>query len=276
MKQYLDLLQHVLDNGNIKGDRTGTGTLSVFGYDMRINLNEGFPLLTTKKVHLKSIIGELLWFLSGNTNAHILKQKYGVSIWDEWCDENGNLGNIYSAQWRFWIDHNQPYKHPDGIYTFGTIDQISALIQQIKENPDSRRLLVSAWNVSDLNHVALPPCHYAFQFYVCDNKLSCKFNMRSTDIFLGLPFNIASYALLTMMIAQVCNLELGDLIFSGADVHIYSNHIEQVKLQLSREPRKLPKMYLNTSKRDIFNFTPEDFLLDEYDPHSSIKAPVAI
>lgn len=534
MKQYLDLLQHVLDNGSVKGDRTGTGTLSVFGYDMRINLNDGFPLLTTKKVHLKSIIGELLWFLDSSTSSKELEINYGTNIWKEWENEKGELPNIYGKQWGrgegnkriikvkklkcndkqdyyegfspnllnpinpeedqyrlvgntytsnsygefivienlgllnkrnmhqiqfvktgytkslrtdnvieksirdpyypivygvgfigeykilthvdkalrsvwgsmlercyvethpeycnyggkgvfvssrwhnfqnfiidvqkltnwhlkkyelnkyvldkdyygsncysketcVWLDKqesqiyrevNKPFSVglPDGqeklfierdicrdeigidksslhrilngkykgnkykdyeikyvdldedsVYRYKLpINQISSLIRQIKENPDSRRLLVSAWNVSDLDIMALPPCHYAFQFYVCDNKLSCKFNMRSTDIFLGLPFNIASYALLTMMIAQVCNLELGDLIFSGADVHIYSNHIEQVKLQLSREPRKLPTMYLNVSKRNIFDFTPEDFILDEYDPHPSIKAPVAI
>lgn len=276
IKQYLDLLNHILDNGIQKSDRTGTGTISTFGYQMRIDLSKGFPLLTTKKLHLKSIIYELLWFLKGYTNIRYLKEN-GVSIWDEWADENGELGNSYGAQWVFWMDYHK-VNHPtqDSIFTFGTINQISQVIKQIKENPDSRRHLVSAWNPADVPYSKLPPCHYAFQFYVVNNKLSCMFQMRSTDTFLGLPYNLASYALLTMMIAQVCNLELGELIYTGGDVHIYMNHIDQVELQLTREPRKLPTIYLNPTVKSIFDFKYSDFILDGYDPHPSIKGVVAI
>lgn len=266
MKQYLELCKDVLENGVQKTDRTGTGTLSVFGRQLRFDLSKGFPLLTTKKVHIKSIIGELLWFLSGSTNNNELRDKYGVTIWDEWADpETGDLGRIYSAQWRDWRSNSGE-----------KIDQIKNVIEQIKTNPDSRRLLVNAWNVGELDQMALPPCHYSFQFYVANNKLSCMFNMRSTDVFLGLPFNIGSYALLTMMVAQVVGLEVGELVYSGGDVHIYSNHIDKIKLQLSREPRPLPKMYINTTVKDILSFTPSDFILDEYDPHPPIKGSVAI
>jgi thymidylate synthase len=266
MKQYLDLLSDVLNTGIEKSDRTGTGTLSVFGRQLRFDLSNGFPLVTTKRVHLKSIIGELLWFLSGSTNANELRDKFGVTIWEEWKDpDTGELGRIYSAQWRTWIA-------ADG----RVIDQIAKVINSINNNPDSRRHLVSAWNVGEVDDMALPPCHYSFQFYVANGKLSCLFNMRSVDTFLGLPFNIASYAILTMMIAQVTGLEVGELVFSGADVHIYSNHIEQVKLQLTREPKHLPKLYLNPTVTNIDAFTLADFIIDEYEPHPKIKADVAI
>ncbi len=264
MKQYLDLLQRVLDKGNQKEDRTGTGTISVFGHQMRFDLAEGFPLLTTKKLHLRSIIHELLWFLKGETNIAYLKENK-VRIWDEWADENGNLGPIYGKQWRSWPS-------PDG----KTIDQISQLIEMIKKNPDSRRLLVSAWNVGELDKMALPPCHILFQFYVAKGKLSCQLYQRSADIFLGVPFNIASYALLTMMIAQVCDLELGDFVHTLGDAHIYKNHIEQTILQLSRTPRKLPQMKINPAVSDIFSFQFEDFELLNYDPHPHIKGEVAV
>jgi len=264
MKQYLDLLDHVMKNGVDKSDRTGTGTRSVFGHQMRFNLQDGFPLVTTKKCHLRSIIHELLWFLTGDTNIKYLKDN-GVSIWDEWADEEGNLGPVYGYQWRSW-------KTPDG----RTIDQIAQLIETIKTKPDSRRLIVSAWNVSDVDNMALPPCHSLFQFYVADNKLSCQLYQRSADIFLGVPFNIASYALLTMMVAQVCDLEYGDFVHTFGDAHIYSNHFEQAKLQLSRDTRPLPTMKINPDVKDIFSFTFEDFTLEGYDPHPHIKAPVAI
>ncbi|EDM28885.1 thymidylate synthase [Lentisphaera araneosa HTCC2155] len=264
MKQYLDLLDHVIKNGVDKSDRTGTGTRSVFGHQMRFNLQDGFPLVTTKKCHLRSIIHELLWFLTGDTNIKYLKDN-GVSIWDEWADEEGNLGPVYGYQWRSW-------KTPDG----RTIDQIAQLIETIKTKPDSRRLIVSAWNVSDVDNMALPPCHSLFQFYVADNKLSCQLYQRSADIFLGVPFNIASYALLTMMVAQVCDLEYGDFVHTFGDAHIYSNHFEQAKLQLSRDTRPLPTMKINPDVKDIFSFTFEDFTLEGYDPHPHIKAPVAI
>jgi thymidylate synthase len=264
MKQYHDLLQHILDEGTQKGDRTGTGTLSVFGYQNRYNLAEGFPCVTTKKLHLRSIIVELLWFLKGDTNIKYLKDNK-VSIWDEWADENGNLGPVYGYQWRSW-----PAK--DG----GTIDQITNLIQQIKTNPNSRRLIVSAWNVADVDHMALPPCHSLFQFYVAEGKLSCQLYQRSADSFLGVPFNIASYALLTMMIAQVCDLEVGDFIHTFGDLHLYNNHIDQAKLQLSRELRPLPTMKINPNVKDIFDFELEDFELLNYDPHPHIKAIVAV
>ena len=264
MKQYLDLLQHVLSNGNTKSDRTGTGTQSVFGYQMRFDLNEGFPLLTTKKLHLRSIIYELLWFLKGDTNIKYLHD-HKVSIWDEWADENGDLGPIYGKQWRSWTT-------TDG----KPIDQITQLIEQIKNNPDSRRLLVCAWNVGEIEKMALPPCHILFQFYVADGKLSCQLYQRSADIFLGVPFNIASYALFTMMIAQSCGLKYGEFIHTLADAHIYSNHIEQVNLQLSRDPRKLPTMKLNPEKTNIFEFDYEDFQLEGYDPHPHIRGEVAV
>jgi len=264
MKQYIDLMQHVLQNGTQKHDRTGTGTISVFGYQMRFNLQEGFPLVTTKKVHLRSIIHELIWFLKGETNISYLKEN-GVSIWDEWADENGELGPVYGSQWRSWPT-------PNG----GHIDQISQVINQIKSNPDSRRLIVSAWNVAEIENMALPPCHSFFQFYVADGKLSCQLYQRSADIFLGVPFNIASYALLTMMVAQVCDLKVGDFIHTLGDAHLYNNHLEQTKLQLSREFRSLPKMKLNSSVSDIFNFKFEDFTLENYDPHPHIKGAVAI
>lgn len=264
MKQYLDLLQHVLSNGNTKSDRTGTGTQSVFGYQMRFDLNEGFPLLTTKKLHLRSIIYELLWFLKGDTNIKYLHD-HKVSIWDEWADENGDLGPIYGKQWRSWTT-------ADG----KPIDQITQLIEQIKNNPDSRRLLVCAWNVGEIDKMALPPCHILFQFYVADGKLSCQLYQRSADIFLGVPFNIASYALFTMMIAQSCGLKYGEFIHTLGDAHIYSNHIEQVNLQLSRDPRKLPTMKLNPEKTNIFEFDYEDFQLEGYDPHPHIRGEVAV
>ena len=264
MKQYLDLMQHVLDHGTQKHDRTGTGTISVFGYQMRFNLQDGFPLVTTKKLHLRSIIHELIWFLKGDTNISYLKEN-GVSIWDEWADDKGELGPVYGYQWRSWPT-------PDGKH----IDQISQLISQIKNNPDSRRLIVSAWNVADVEKMALPPCHCLFQFYVAEGKLSCQLYQRSADIFLGVPFNIASYALLTLMIAQVCGLEPGDFIHTFGDAHLYNNHLEQTRLQLSREPKPLPQMKLNPEIKDIFDFTYEDFSLENYDPHPHIKAPVAV
>ena len=264
MKQYTDLLRHVLANGNQKHDRTGTGTLSVFGYQMRFNLADGFPLVTTKKVHLKSIIHELLWFLQGSTNIAYLKEN-GVRIWDEWADENGNLGPVYGYQWRSW-------PKPDGTH----IDQISQVTNNIKNNPDSRRLIVSAWNVADIDQMKLPPCHAFFQFYVADGRLSCQLYQRSADIFLGVPFNIASYALLTIMVAQVCNLRLGDFVHTLGDAHIYSNHMDQVKEQLSREIMPLPKMHINPNVHDIFSFKFEDFSLENYNPHPAIKAQVAI
>ncbi|MFT7345022.1 MAG: thymidylate synthase [Lentimonas sp.] len=264
MKAYHQLLQRILDEGTLKEDRTGTGTTSVFGHQMRFDLNKGFPLVTTKKCHLRSIIVELLWFLQGDTNIKFLKDNK-VSIWDEWADENGNLGPVYGHQWRSW-----PAK--DG----GTIDQITNLIKQIKTNPDSRRLIVSAWNVADVENMALPPCHTLFQFYVANNKLSCQLYQRSADTFLGVPFNIASYALLTMMVAQVCDLELGDFVHTFGDAHLYSNHIEQANLQLSRDCRPLPTMKINPSVKDIFSFKLEDFELLNYDPHPHIKGAVAI
>ena len=264
MKAYLDLMQHVLNEGTQKHDRTGTGTISVFGYQMRFNLQEGFPLVTTKKCHLRSIIHELIWFLKGDTNIAYLKEN-GVSIWDEWADENGNLGPVYGSQWRSWPTANGQH-----------IDQIKQVINQIKTNPDSRRLIVSAWNVGEIENMALPPCHAFFQFYVADGKLSCQLYQRSADIFLGVPFNIASYALLTMMVAQVCGLQAGDFVHTLGDAHLYNNHLEQTRLQLSREPRPLPSMKLNPKVSDIFDFTFEDFTLENYDPHPHIKAPVAI
>lgn len=264
MKQYQDLLQHILDKGATKTDRTGTGTKSIFGYQMRFDLNEGFPMVTTKKVHLKSIVYELLWFINGDTNTKYLND-HNVSIWDDWADENGDLGPVYGKQWRSWPTS-------DG----KTIDQLTEVIHQLKNTPDSRRILISAWNVGELSKMALMPCHALFQFYVADNKLSCQLYQRSADVFLGVPFNIASYALFTMMIAQVCELELGDFIWTGGDTHIYSNHFEQVKLQLSREPRALPKMHLNPAVKSIFDFTFEDFSLLDYNPYPGIKAPVAV
>jgi thymidylate synthase len=264
MKQYLDLCKHVLENGTIKEDRTGTGTISTFGHQMRFDLKEGFPLVTTKKLHLKSIIHELLWFLSGDTNVKYL-QDNGVRIWNEWADENGELGPVYGHQWRSWPT-------PDG----GSIDQISKLINQIKNNPNSRRLIVSAWNVADVDDMALPPCHCLFQFYVANGKLSCQLYQRSADVFLGIPFNIASYALLTMMIAQVCDLEPGEFIHTMGDTHIYTNHLEQVKLQLTRDPRPLPTMKINPEVKDIFGFRFEDFTLEDYDPHPHIKGVVSV
>ncbi|MFK7786695.1 MAG: thymidylate synthase [Crocinitomicaceae bacterium] len=264
MKQYHDLLQHILDNGTQKGDRTGTGTISVFGHQMRFDLSEGFPVVTTKKLHLRSIIHELLWFLQGDTNIKYLKENK-VRIWDEWADENGDLGPVYGHQWRSW---------PDG--EGGTIDQITKLVDQIKNNPNSRRHIVSAWNVADVDNMALPPCHTLFQFYVADGKLSCQLYQRSADTFLGVPFNIASYALLTMMLAQVCNLEPGDFVHTFGDAHLYNNHLEQAQLQLSRDIRPLPTMKINPEVNDIFSFTYEDFELLNYDPHPTIKAPIAV
>ncbi len=264
MKQYHDLLQHILDNGTFKGDRTGTGTLSTFGYQMRFNLEDGFPVLTTKKLHLRSIIHELLWFLQGDTNIKYLKDN-NVSIWDEWADENGNLGPVYGYQWRSWPT-------PDG----GSIDQISNLIEQIRKNPNSRRLIVSAWNVAYVDNMALPPCHTMFQFYVAEGKLSCQLYQRSADTFLGVPFNIASYALLTMMVAQVCDLKPGEFIHTLGDAHLYSNHLDQAKLQLERDFRPLPTMKINPDVKDIFSFKYEDFELLNYDPHPHIKAEVAV
>lgn len=264
MKQYLDLLQHVMDNGTFKGDRTGTGTKSVFGYQMRFNLEDGFPLLTTKKLHLKSIIHELLWFLKGDTNVKYL-QDNGVRIWNEWADENGDLGPIYGYQWRSWPDYNG-----------GFIDQISEVVDTIKNNPDSRRIIVSAWNVAALPMMKLPPCHAFFQFYVADGRLSLQLYQRSADTFLGVPFNIASYSLLLMMMAQVTGLKAGDFVHTLGDAHIYMNHMEQVKEQLSRTPRKLPKMTLNPEVKNIFDFKYEDFQLSDYDPLPHIKATVAV
>lgn len=264
MQNYLDLLQHILDTGTDKTDRTGTGTRSVFGYQLRYDLSKGFPLVTTKKVHLKSIIYELLWFLKGDTNVKYLND-HEVTIWDEWKDENGDLGPVYGAQWRSW-------RGADG----KVIDQISEVVDQIKKNPDSRRLIVSAWNVAEIPNMALAPCHAMFQFYVADGKLSLQLYQRSADVFLGVPFNIASYALLQMMVAQVCGLELGDFVHTFGDVHIYNNHFDQVKKQLSRDPRPLPTMKLNPEIKDIFDFDFEDFTLENYDPHPGIKAPVAV
>ncbi|WP_026957662.1 thymidylate synthase [Aliagarivorans taiwanensis] len=264
MKNYLALMQHIMDNGAEKADRTGTGTLSVFGHQMRFDLSEGFPLVTTKKCHLRSIIHELLWFLQGDTNTQYLKDN-GVSIWDEWADENGNLGPVYGAQWRSWPS-------PDGQH----IDQISQIIDQIKNDPDSRRIIVSAWNVSELSKMALAPCHAFFQFYVADGKLSCQLYQRSCDVFLGLPFNIASYALLTHMVAQQCDLEVGEFVWTGGDTHLYSNHLEQTKLQLSREPRALPTLKIKRKPESIFDYRFDDFEIEGYDPHPHIKAPVAI
>jgi thymidylate synthase len=264
MKQYHDLMQHVLDKGATKTDRTGPGTISVFGYQMRFDLQEGFPMMTTKKVHLKSILHELLWFLKGDTNIKYLKDN-GVSIWDEWADENGNLGPVYGSQWRSW-------PAADGRH----IDQITQVINQIKNTPDSRRMIVSAWNVGEIDKMKLPPCHAFFQFYVADGKLSCQLYQRSADIFLGVPFNIASYAMLTMMVAQVCNLEAGEFIHTLGDAHLYSNHIEQAKLQLSRDFRKLPTLKINPEVKNIFDFKFEDFTLEGYDPHPHIKAAVAV
>ncbi|MBT2969024.1 MAG: thymidylate synthase [gamma proteobacterium symbiont of Ctena orbiculata] len=264
MKQYHDLMRHVRDQGVVKEDRTGTGTRSVFGYQMRFDLDQGFPLLTTKRLHLRSIIHELLWFIKGDTNIRYL-QENGVTIWDEWADENGDLGPVYGYQWRSW-------PAPDG----GHIDQISHLITQIRENPDSRRLIVSAWNPAQVEHMALPPCHCLFQFYVAEGRLSCQLYQRSADIFLGVPFNIASYALLTMMIAQVTGLAPGEFVHTFGDAHLYNNHLEQAELQLSREPRKLPVMRINPEVRSIFDFRFEDFELVDYDPHPHIKAPVAV
>lgn len=264
MKQYLDLLRHILENGTDRSDRTGTGTRSVFGYQMRFDLSDGFPLLTTKKLHLRSIIYELLWFLKGDTNVRYL-QEHGVRIWNEWADADGNLGPVYGSQWRSW---------PDG--RGGTIDQISKVVEQIKNNPDSRRLLVSAWNVADVDHMALPPCHTMFQFYVADGRLSLQLYQRSADTFLGVPFNIASYALLLMMVAQVTGLEPGEFIHTLGDAHIYHNHFEQVREQLARQPRQLPRMMINPEVKDIFGFEYEDFSLTDYDPLPHIKAPVAV
>lgn len=273
MKQYLDLMRHVYENGTEKHDRTGTGTRSVFGYQMRFDLQEGFPLVTTKKLHLRSIIHELIWFLRGETNIKYLKEN-GVSIWDEWADDQGNLGPVYGSQWRSW-------PASDGRH----IDQIRQVIHQLKSNPDSRRIIVSAWNVAEIEHMALPPCHALFQFYVAPAdpvkgqhkpRLSCQLYQRSADIFLGVPFNIASYALLTMMVAQVCDMEAADFVHTFGDAHLYSNHYEQTELQLSRTPRPLPKMTLNPEVRDLFDFRFEDFKLEDYDPYPHIKAPVAV
>ncbi len=264
MKQYLDLLSHVLENGNLKEDRTGTGTKSVFGYQMRFNLQEGFPLVTTKKLHLRSIIHELLWFLQGNTNIDYLHQNK-VTIWDEWANENGDLGPVYGKQWRAWETKEGK-----------AVDQISELIEQIKTNPNSRRLLVNAWNVGEINNMALPPCHILFQFYVANGKLSCQLYQRSADIFLGVPFNIASYAILTHMIAQVCNLEVGDFVHTIGDAHLYTNHFDQARLQLSRSPYPLPELKLNKEIKNIFDFRFEDIEIINYQSHPTIKAPIAI
>ena len=264
MKQYHQLMQHVLDHGTHKEDRTGTGTVSVFGYQMRFNLTDGFPMLSTKKLHLKSILHELIWFLKGDTNIQYLKEN-GVSIWNEWADEQGNLGPVYGSLWRSW-------PAPDG----QSIDQISQVIQQIKNNPDSRRLIVSAWNVGVIPQMALPPCHAFFQFYVADGKLSCQLYQRSADIFLGVPFNIASYALLTHMVAQVCDLQVGEFIHTLGDAHLYTNHLEQAKLQLTRDFRSLPQLKMNPDIKDIFEFKFEDFSIEGYDPHPHIKAAVAV
>lgn len=264
MQQYLSLLQHILDHGNAKEDRTGTGTVSVFGYQMRFDLNKGFPLVTTKKLHLKSIIYELLWFLNGDTNVKYLND-HKVRIWDEWADENGELGPVYGKQWRSW-------QGADGVVH----DQIKDVVHQLKNNPDSRRIIVNAWNVGDLSKMALSPCHALFQFYVANGKLSCQLYQRSADVFLGVPFNIASYALLTMMLAQVCDLELGEFVHTFGDVHLYNNHIEQAKLQLTRQPYALPTMRLNPEVKDIFGFRFEDFILENYEAHPHIKGVVAV
>ena len=264
MKQYLDLMRHVRENGTFKEDRTGTGTYSCFGYQMRFDLSEGFPLVTTKKLHLRSIIHELLWFLSGDTNIRYLKEN-GVSIWDEWADEDGNLGPVYGSQWRSWPT-------ADGRH----IDQITQVVNQIKNNPDSRRLIVSAWNVGEIENMALPPCHAFFQFYVADGKLSCQLYQRSADIFLGVPFNIASYALLVYMVAQQCDLQVGDFVWTGGDVHLYANHLEQTDLQLSREPMVLPKLVIQRKPDSLFEYKFEDFVIEGYESHPHIKAPVAI
>ncbi|BCG08232.1 MULTISPECIES: thymidylate synthase [Buttiauxella] len=264
MKQYLDLMKHVLENGTPKDDRTGTGTLSIFGHQMRFNLQDGFPLVTTKRCHLRSIIHELLWFLKGETNVAYLHEN-NVSIWDEWADENGDLGPVYGKQWRSWAT-------PDGRY----IDQLTTVINQLKNDPDSRRIIVSAWNVGELDKMALAPCHAFFQFYVADGKLSCQLYQRSCDIFLGLPFNIASYALLVHMMGQQCELEVGDFVWTGGDTHLYSNHLEQTRLQLTREPRALPKLVINRKPESLFDYRFEDFEIEGYDPHPAIKAPVAI
>ena len=264
MQQYHDLMRHILEKGTKKEDRTGTGTLSIFGYQMRFNLEDGFPLVTTKKLHLRSIIHELLWFLQGDTNIRYLKENK-VRIWDEWADKDGNLGPVYGHQWRSWPT-------PEG----GQIDQISQVVEQIKNKPDSRRIIVSAWNVSDVENMALPPCHTLFQFYVAEGKLSCQLYQRSADVFLGVPFNIASYALLTMMMAQVCGLKAGDFVHTFGDAHLYSNHLEQARLQLSRQVRQLPQMIINSKVNDIFSFKYEDFSLEQYDPHPHIKAEVAV
>ncbi|MFP4144103.1 MAG: thymidylate synthase [Phycisphaeraceae bacterium] len=264
MRQYLDLMRHILENGTPKDDRTGTGTLSVFGHQMRFDLGEGFPLLTTKKLHLRSIIHELLWFLRGESHIGYLKE-HGVRIWDAWADENGELGPVYGVQWRSW-------PKPGG----GKVDQISEVVEQIRTNPDSRRLIVCAWNVGQLDQMALPPCHLLFQFYVAEGKLSCQMYQRSADLFLGVPFNIASYALLTMMVAQVTGLEPGEFVHTFGDVHLYANHLEQARTQLAREPRPRPTMRLNPAVKSIFEFTYDDFTLENYDPHPHIKAPVAV
>ena len=264
MKQYLDLVAHILEHGCQKTDRTGTGTLSVFGHQMRFDLSHSFPAVTTKKLHFKSIIYELLWFLRGDTNVGYL-QKNGVTIWDEWADENGELGPVYGSQWRSWAC-------ADG----STVDQIADLITQIRENPDSRRLIVSAWNVGDIPNMKLPPCHALFQFYVADDRLSCQLYQRSADVFLGVPFNIASYALLTMMIAQVCGLQPGEFVHTLGDAHLYQNHLDQARLQLSRDPRPLPQMKLNPEVKDLFQFDYDDFELVDYDPHPKISAPIAV
>jgi thymidylate synthase len=264
MRQYLDLLRHILDHGTPKSDRTGTGTRSVFGYQMRFDLAEGFPLVTTKKLHLKSILYELLWFLRGETNVRYLRE-HGVSIWDEWADENGELGPVYGYQWRSWPT-------ADGRH----IDQISETIDRIRRTPDSRRLIVSAWNVGDIDRMALPPCHLLFQFYVADGKLSCQMYQRSADVFLGVPFNIASYALLTLMVAQVTDLKPGEFVHTFGDAHLYNNHLDQARLQLSREPRDLPKLWINPDVKSIFEFQYEDFRLEGYQPHPHIPAPVAV
>ncbi len=264
MRAYLDLLRHILDHGVQKSDRTGTGTLSIFGYQMRFDLAQGFPLLTTKKLHLRSILHELLWFLAGDTNVRALHE-HGVTIWDEWADEDGDLGPIYGAQWRSWPARGG-----------GSIDQISRLVEQIRANPDSRRHVVSAWNVADLDDMAIPPCHALFQFWVAEGRLSCQLYQRSADVFLGVPFNIASYALLTMMVAQVCGLEAADFVHTFGDAHLYLNHLEQARLQLTREPRPLPRMTLNPERKSLFDFTYDDFTLSGYDPHPAIKAPIAV
>ena len=264
MRQYLDLLQHILDRGAEKSDRTGTGTRSVFGYQMRFDLAAGFPLVTTKKLHMRSIIHELLWFLRGETNTQYLKE-HGVTIWDEWADEHGELGPVYGKQWRSWLA-------PDG----RQIDQIADVVERIRKTPDSRRLIVSAWNVADVDQMALPPCHLLFQFYVADGRLSCQMYQRSADVFLGVPFNIASYALLTLMVAQVTDLQPGEFIHTFGDAHLYNNHLDQTRLQLSRQPRPLPAMKINPAIKSLFDFRFEDFTLENYDPHPHIKAPVAV